>query len=172
MKIQLKECTLNSAEQLQALALQTFIDSYAASNDPDNFRKYLDKAFNLDQLKSEIAHPLMAYYFIFLGETLVGYIKLNEGAAQTDLKDPDALEVERIYILKDFQGKGLGRQLLDFALATAKAKGKSRLWLGVWEHNPSAIQFYTHYGMEAFGEHIFQLGTEAQKDILMQITVE
>ena len=172
MKIQLKECTLHQVEELQALALKTFIDSYASSNDPNNFKEYLDKAFNLDQLKQELAHPLMAYYFAFSGETAVAYIKLNEGEAQTDLKDPDAIEVERIYVLKDHQGKGLGRQLLDFALATAKSKGKSRLWLGVWEHNPSAIQFYTHYGMEVFGEHIFQLGTEAQKDILMQINIE
>ncbi|WP_288846816.1 GNAT family N-acetyltransferase [uncultured Fructobacillus sp.] len=67
-----------------------------------------------------------------------------------------------------FQRLGLGRQLLNQAFDQANVLGKSRVWLGVWEHNQNALAFYQKIGFTPFSDHVFQLGTDAQRDILME----
>ena len=111
------------------------------------------------------------YYFYFLKKenTVVGYIKLNEYASQTEPEGDDALEVERIYVVKEEQGKGYGKLLIQKAIAVAQAKGKNKLWLAVWEKNPNAIRFYKKMGFEVYGTHIFQMNDEPQIDFMMKI---
>ena len=99
---------------------------------------------------------------------VTGYIKLNYNSAQTELQDANALEVERIYILQEHQGKQIGKHLLDFAIQTAIDKKMAYIWLGVWEHNNKAISFYKSKGFTQFGSHPFVLGTDEQTDILMR----
>ena len=156
---------------VRTIAVETFIHTYAKQNDPSNFQAYLDKAFNETQLQKELEDPETGYYLAYHEGELVAYVKLNEGKRQTEDRYPNALEIERIYVLDRYKGNGLGRKLLDFSISIARSKGKDMLWLGVWERNPKAIEFYEHCGMEKFGEHVFQLGTEAQKDYLMRMKV-
>jgi ribosomal protein S18 acetylase RimI-like enzyme len=98
-------------------------------------------------------------------------MKLNEGGAQTELQKEDSFEIERIYVLSDFQGKGIGRQLLEKAIQMAMEKKASYIWLGVWEENKSAIQFYKKNGFIAFDEHYFMVGDDKQTDIMMKLTL-
>jgi ribosomal protein S18 acetylase RimI-like enzyme len=93
------------------------------------------------------------------------------GLSQTELKDNDALEIERIYVLKDFHGKKVGQLLFDKAITIAKAKHVAYVWLGVWEENKRALQFYTKNGFVEFDQHVFVLGDEAQTDIMMKLAL-
>lgn len=88
--------------------------------------------------------------------------------------DSNYLEIERIYVLKEFQKHGLGKQLYDKALERAHALGKSRIWLGVWEHNHNALAFYSKIGFERIGQHSFFMGDDEQIDYIMvkQLEVE
>ena len=108
------------------------------------------------------------FLFLYSDEKLAGYLKLNEGGAQTDLGDPAGLEVERIYVLRDFQGLGMGRALIEKALELARRKKKGFVWLGVWEKNENAIAFYKKMGFRKTGTHPFVMGTERQTDHIMR----
>jgi len=94
---------------------------------------------------------------------------LNWGAAQTELTDPTAFEIERIYVLKPYLGKGMGNFLMDAALEIAYKMKPSYVWLGVWEKNERAIRFYEKYGFKVFGSHLFSLGNDIQTDLLMKL---
>jgi ribosomal protein S18 acetylase RimI-like enzyme len=107
-----------------------------------------------------------------LDEKVIGYLKLNMGGSQTELKDNDALEIERIYVLKDFHGKKVGQLLFDKAITIAKEQQVAYVWLGVWEENKRALQFYTKNGFVEFDQHIFVLGDEAQTDIMMKLELK
>ena len=170
MNIKITPAQESDIEILLSIARQTFINNYQHKNKPDNFKAYLDKAFNRAQILKEIKHPESAYYLVWHDNALIAYFKLNEGSAQTE-NQPNGLEIERIYIWKAHQGRGLGRQLLNFCLDKAKEKQKAYLWLGVWEKNEAAIAFYEKCGMVKFGEHVFQLGDDAQVDFLMKFDV-
>ena len=100
---------------------------------------------------------------------IIGYLKLNIGQSQTEIKNDNALEIERIYVLKEFHGQNIGQQLFEKALERAHAQKVDFIWLGVWEENKRAIQFYTKNGFIAFDKHIFKLGDEEQSDIMMKL---
>lgn len=169
MDLVIRKCTPLDVDELRGIAYKTYDDTFRHLNTPENMQAYLDTAFEHGKLKAELENPGSAFYFLYLDSALVGYLKLNEGPSQTDLKDPDSLEIERIYVISSCQGQGLGKYLIRQALEIAKRKGKRCAWLGVWEKNQKAIDFYRRMGFRVIGTHEFTMGDECQTDYLMQI---
>ncbi|RTQ49593.1 GNAT family N-acetyltransferase [Hymenobacter gummosus] len=157
------------AEQLQQIGRQTFQETFAASNSEENMRAYLATGFALDKLMAELQHPGSAFYLAELAGAVVGYLKVNTGAAQTELQAENALEIERIYVLQQYQGQHVGQRLYEQALALARQARADYVWLGVWEENRRAIRFYQKNGFVAFDKHVFCLGTDEQTDLMMKL---
>ncbi len=167
--IKIRQCQLDDLEVLTALSLQTFTDTFAHLNDPKYFEPYLAKAFSKAQIKSELEHPASEFYFLYSDQELVGYLKLNFAEAQSDLNDPESLEIERIYIIDTFHGLGLGKVLFELSLKKAQSHSLKYIWLGVWEKNTNAISFYESRGFYKFANHPFKLGDDLQTDYLMRL---
>lgn len=132
-------------------------------------KQYMDQAFSREQLTAELSTTQSHFYFAMCGGSIVGYLKVNFGTAQTELKDSRAMEIERIYVLQAYHGQGVGQLLYDTALAVAMQHTVDYLWLGVWERNHRAIRFYEKNGFVAFDKHIFTLGDDRQTDIMMKL---
>lgn len=162
-------CPLEELPRLQDLAIRTFEDTYAAHNTPEVMADYVKQSFNESQLARELGHPGSEFYVLTEGDEWIGYIKLNEGEAQTDPRTDNVLEIERIYVDRAHHRKGYGKVLLQKAIAVGRAKNKDRIWLGVWEHNPRAIAFYESQGFVKNGTHVFMIGGEAQSDWVMEL---
>ena len=160
---------IHDAVALQKIARATFSEMFADYNSADNLKKYLDEKFTIEKLSEELSHPHSTFYFAQIGEEIVGYLKTNTGDAQTELKDLNAFEIERIYVLHAFHGKKVGQQLIDKALEEARKTTCSYVWLGVWEENHRAKQFYSKNGFVKFDTHIFKMGDEEQMDWLMKL---
>lgn len=135
-------------------------------------RKYLDENLGLERLQSELNNSESEFYFVSRQHIILGYLKINFGQAQTELQNPKALEIERIYVLKEFQGSGVGQILFNLALQAAKNQKSEFLWLGVWEKNFKALKFYKKFGFIEFDKHIFKLGNDVQTDIMMKLVLE
>ncbi|MBX2844085.1 MAG: GNAT family N-acetyltransferase [Flammeovirgaceae bacterium] len=173
MKLEKSSCQIipvnfSQLRQLQEISLETFKSTYAHLNNPENFKDYLENQFNEKQLISELNNPSSAFYFLQKREKIIGYFKLNWSEAQTEQIEGNALELERIYVSKKFQGNGMGKLIVDFVLKYGAEKTFDFVWLGVWEENPNAIQFYERMGFEKFGEHVFTIGNEDQTDFMMK----
>lgn len=104
--------------------------------------KYLDEVFSSANLSIELNDKKAEFYFAKLDDKVIGYLKLNFGESQTEIRDDNGLEIERIYVLKEFHGKNVGQLLYNKAIQIAREKNKDYVWLGVWEENPRAINFY------------------------------
>ena len=168
-KIELIQINHNHIAALQQIGRQTFEETFAESNSAENMAIYLEEAYAYEKISAELNDPNSFFYFAMMDQDVIGYLKLNMGVSQTELKDNDALEIERIYILKDFHGKKVGQLLFDKAIAIAKAQQVTYVWLGVWEENKRALQFYSKNGFVEFDQHVFVLGDEAQTDIMMKL---
>ena len=166
--IEIKKVGLVDIEQLQYIGRQTFIETFSDVNTEDNMNKYLDESFNISRLIGEIQNLNSEFYFAVIDAKVVGYLKINCGDAQTELKNDKTLELERIYVLKEFHGKKVGQILFNKALQVAEQMKADYLWLGVWEENHKALKFYTKNGFKAFDKHIFILGDSIQTDIMMK----
>jgi ribosomal protein S18 acetylase RimI-like enzyme len=169
--LSLSEAELADLASLLDVAQTSFVQAFTEGNKPENVQAYLSQAFTLLQLEKEWRNPASTFLLASLEGKLVGYTKVNLAAAQTDVQDPESLEVARLYTLEEVWGKGVGQFLLDAALAFAKEKGKTFVWLGVWEHNARAIRFYEKNGFKTFGSHPFPFGDEIQNDWLMRVEV-
>ncbi len=169
--ITITQVTIDDLNLLQQIGRQTFYETFVDSNSEEDMRDYLNKSFSDEQVIRELNNPESDFYFAFWNDRVIGYLKLNSGQAQTEANDPDSLEIERIYVLQEFQGQKVGQLLYDKALAVARERHFKSLWLGVWEKNEKAIRFYQKNGFETFGQHVFVLGTDEQIDLMMRLTL-
>lgn len=165
----IKKAILQDVDTLQQISKRTFYETFSADNTEEDMSKYLNEAFSLSKLTAELSDDNSEFFLALLGENVIGYLKLNYGPSQTELKDERAVEIERIYILKEYHGKNIGQLLLDKAIEMAKQKKADYVWLGVWEKNLRAINFYKKNGFVEFGQHIFKLGNDEQTDIMMKL---
>ncbi|MFC4874788.1 GNAT family N-acetyltransferase [Negadavirga shengliensis] len=170
--IDIKKVTLTEIDQLQKIGRQTFYETFSAGNSEQNMKKYLNEGFSDKKLTAELNDKNTEVYFATLDNNVIGYLKLNFGPSQTELQDDKALEIERIYVLRDFHGKNVGQLLYDKAIQVARQKNADYVWLGVWEENPRAISFYKKNGFVEFDKHIFKLGDDEQTDIMMKLELK
>jgi diamine N-acetyltransferase len=169
MSVTISKCTPSDLADLRAIAYQTYDDTFRAMNTPETMQAYLSAAFDLSKLEAELHNPHSTFFFLFDEGRLAGYLKLNEADAQTESSDPTALEIERIYVKKEFQGLGHGKRLIQYALEIARERSKCSAWLGVWEKNTNALAFYERMGFVKAGTHEFIMGKEHQTDFVMRI---
>ncbi|WP_299703463.1 GNAT family N-acetyltransferase [uncultured Pontibacter sp.] len=167
--ISIKRVALNDIDQLQKISRHTFSETFSAGNTEENMRKYLEEELSVEKLTAELSDKNSTFYFATIDDQVVGYLKLNIGQAQTELKDGKGLEIERIYALKAYHGKGVGQFLYKHAIHVAKQLSADFVWLGVWEENPRAINFYKKNGFVEFDKHVFKLGSDEQTDIMMKL---
>jgi len=165
----IRKATISDLEIIQKISKQTFLETFAEVNTPENMENYVRENFNPEQMVSEINNPNSAFYLASLENEIIGYMKLNFGDAQTEKQKENNLEIHRIYVLQAYHGKKIGQLLLDEVLKIAKQMAVNSVWLGVWEENHRAIQFYTKNGFVEFDKHIFTLGDDVQTDLLMQL---
>lgn len=167
-EIVLKRIGTEDVEKLQKIAEETFFDTFSPHNTGENMAEYMAKGFTTEKLTAEILNKNSTFIFALADETVIGYLKVNVGNAQTELQDQNSLEIERIYVSKDFHGKKVGQILYDKAFEIAKDKNVDYVWLGVWEENERAVQFYRKNGFVEFDKHIFRFGNEEQIDLMMK----
>lgn len=156
---------------MREIAVKTFSDAFESQNNPEDFRDYMQKAFSEDQLLTELNHPDSHFYFALTENGKAGYFKLNFLDAQSDIKDPMAAELERIYVYRSYQGKNIGRWMVQRAVEIVKKFKKTYIWLGVWQENKAAIRFYEKMGFEKFGQHPYYIGKDRQMDWLMKMHI-
>lgn len=172
MNMAIKKCNLDDLPQLQSISVETFSETFKDSNSPEHLHAYLETAYNLPKLEQEIADPSSQFYFVYLEGDIAGYLKVNTDDAQSEAMGDDALEVERIYIKKQFQKHGLGKLLMNKAMQIAADQKKKRIWLGVWEENVNALEFYKKKGFIQTGSHSFFMGDDEQVDLIMTKQLE
>ena len=166
----LKFVKLNSGDvkKLEQISKQTYYNAFSQENSLENMRAYLESSLSEEKLLEELKESNSEFYFAEINQRLIGYLKINFDAAQTDLYDRNAMELERIYVIKEFQGKNYGQKLLNKILGIAKKNEMDYLWLGVWEKNERAIRFYERNGFSVIGSHPFRMGVEIQTDLIMK----
>lgn len=168
MKMIVRICKQEDVHLLQEISIETFEETFKQQNNPEHLQAYLEKAYDQEKLSKELANPNSAFFFIYAGDEIAGYLKVNVDEAQSEGMGEDALEIERIYVRKSFQGKGLGKYMMEYAVERARKQNKKRVWLGVWEKNIKAIQFYQSWDFVRTGAHSFYMGDEEQIDFIME----
>lgn len=169
--VNIREASIAELETLQQISKSTFTETFSVHNTEENMSNYLHNNLSLEKLGEEMKNPKSSFYFAQTKGEVIGYLKLNVGAAQNEWKEETGIEIERIYVLKKYHGHRIGQLLFEKAISIARSMEMQYVWLGVWEKNERAIAFYTKNGFKVVDEHLFKLGDDVQNDYLMKLTL-
>ena len=147
---------------------RTFYEAFRDVNTEDNMALFLHTQFQESVIAEEMKEEGAVFFLAYFEDIPIGFTKVRTGHEPPELEGARSLEVERIYILREHQDKRAGSLLLTHNIDYARQLGFDVIWLGVWEENAHAIRFYERHGFRAFGDHIFVVGTDPQRDILMK----
>lgn len=166
--VQIAAAKLQNITDLASLARRSFLQAYPQVTADENMKLYLDEAFSTDVLTQQFADPFSIFFIMKKGQADMGYAKLRWDRTPEHFKPEKAIELERLYFLDDYKGKGYGVQLLEYCKNFAIDNRFDWMWLLVWDENPEAIRFYKRRGFQEFGRKFFQFGNAGSDDLLMK----
>ncbi len=160
--------TLADAGLLSELGARTFSETFAVDNTPEDLAAYVARSFNVAQQTAELEDPASVFLIAEVDGHAAGYAKLHDGEPEKGVEGPKPVELVRLYVSRDWLGRGIGEQLMRACIDEARKAGHETIWLGVWERNARAQAFYRKWNFRTLGEHMFQLGSDLQRDLLME----
>jgi len=146
MTLTIKPCTKEDIEDLLNVARQSYLEHYTYLWH-DNGIGYMQTSFNAGKLHDELSNPNSVFFLLHDGQKLVGLIKLNINSPVAAFSADTALELERIYFIKDASGKGLGKEAINFVISFARQRQKTVIWLKAMDSS-AAVEFYKKSGFQ------------------------
>ena len=162
---------INDAKMLSELGAKAFYDTFAKDNTPENMATHLKNSFSPEIQLAELANTNHIFLIAKEESRSIGYAQLILNSKEGFITGTNPLEVRRIYATQEYIGKGIGKALMQAAIEEAKQRGCDCVWLGVWEKNPRAIDFYKKRGFKEVGTHIFKVGDDPQRDFVMELKI-
>jgi diamine N-acetyltransferase len=164
----IRRATTGDAAALAEFCTRTFRETYEAFNTEADMALHLRTHFTEEIQRGEIADPDAAMLIAEHQGALAAYAKLRRGTGPACVHANRPVEVQRFYVDRPWQGRGLAYRVMEVARQTAVAFGADVLWLGVWERNPRGIAFYSKCGFVEVGAWTFTLGADVQRDRVLQ----
>src|SRR4051812_22478804 len=166
-----RSADISDAGALADLGRQTFRDTFAAQNKPEDMDTYMREAFTVERLTAEIEEPGAVYLVAEDPPKVIGFAKVAPADPPDCITAPSPLRLVKLYVSADAIGSGVGAALMRSSIEWARNSGYESLWLGVWEHNHRAKAFYERWGFVPVGTEPFLLGSDEQTDMLMQLVL-
>lgn len=155
------------AAELSRVGTQSFNDAYRGTANDNDIDAHLEEYFSESAIRREMSLPTVRYLIAQRGPSTAGLVKLRNEYVPPSLSVDSAVEVQQLYVASEHQRSGIGRQLMDAAIADARAQRVNGLWLSAWTHADWAVSFYRGYGFDVICEVPFRLGRSAFTDYLM-----
>jgi len=132
-------------------------EAHRGSCSAEDLSTYLNEHYNQDAIKKELSNSDNIYYLISYDGNVAGFSKIILNAGHENIPQKNVTKLDRIYLLKEFQGLKLGRALLEFNIKLARKNDQSGIWLYTWVENTRAIHFYHTAGFNIIGSHYFKV---------------
>ena len=144
--------TLDDLTVIQEVLWKTWLDSYSHFIPEADLKSYFSEHYDLDSLRTLFHNPMADGFVALDGNSLAGFMRTA--------RDPEENRyyVSSIYVLPQYQAKGIGKALMERAAQEAKAFGLDRLWVGVMVQNTQTVDWYKSMGYEVVRTEPFTMG--------------
>jgi diamine N-acetyltransferase len=163
-----RRATLDDASLLAELGARTFYDTFVNDTTPQDMAAYLAATFDPQIQAAELADPQSVFFIAETDGVASGYAQLRAGEAEACVAGRKPVELVRLYVSRQWFGRGVGHVLMRACVDEARRAGYQTMWLGVWERNLRAQSFYRKWSFHVVGDHIFQVGSDPQTDLIME----
>lgn len=157
----------SDARSLAELAERTFRNTFSDANTNEDMVLHCKTSYGESIQAAEISDPALVTLVCEEQGHLIAFAQLRWGKAPGSVSGNRPGEIQRLYVATDWHGKGIAHELMEACLSQFEKAKTDTIWLGVWERNPRAISFYKKFGFAEVGDHVFQLGADQQRDIVM-----
>ncbi|HEX9386076.1 MAG TPA: GNAT family N-acetyltransferase [Anaerolineales bacterium] len=161
--------TTEDAKMLSELGARTFYETFAKDNTPENMDAHLKRSFSPEIQFNELSQPDIIFLIAESENVPIGYAQLILNSRDEAIQGTKPLEIRRIYASQEHLGEGVGKELMQATINEARQRGCDGVWLGVWEKNQRAIDFYKKWGFREVGTHVFSVGNDPQNDFVMKL---
>ncbi len=168
---QIRKAEPNDASALARLAEKTFRDTFAADNNAADMDQHCADTYSTKIQTREILDPNIDTFVCEFENQLIAYAQLSWLQAPSYVTAQRPVEIRRFYVDSPWHGQGIAQTMMNKLLEHVASKNADQIWLGVWEHNPKAQRFYQKMGFLEVGDHVFQLGSDPQRDLIMSLKV-
>ena len=169
MEVQIVEAKLQNLKDLIDIASRSFLEAYPQNTDHENMERYIQEAFSKEEIEKQLQNPSSIFFLMKFKQSICGYAKLRWDRSPKHFGNEKTIELERLYFLDEFKGRGYGTALFQFCIDYSLIKKFEWMWLLVWDENVSGMQFYKRKGFEIFGRKTFHFGNESSEDIVMKL---
>jgi len=111
----------------------------------------LDKFQSFEAMKKQTEQDGYKYYLMHKNGMHIGYMAFKH-------ENDGRLFLSKIYIKKEYRGRGYAGQAFRFLSEHCKAAGLNAVWLTVNKHNYGAIAAYEKSGFKKIGEAVTDIG--------------
>jgi len=169
--MQIRPANTNDANILAQLGAKTFYETFREFHTEEDMQQYIKKAYSVDLMTENLSKENIQYFIAYDEEKSIGYLKLIKNVTHEKLLSKNNIELEKIYVLKEYLDKKFGKELMLQAISFSKQNNFETLFLGVWQENHRAVNFYKKFGFETFTIRTFQLGETLCDDFLMKLNL-
>ena len=161
---------VEDAALMADLGRRSFVETFGHLYKPEDLALFLTNHAP-EKWAAELADPAFAIRLAEDGGEAAGYAKLGPPSLPFEPRGP-CIELRQFYVLKPWHGIGISKELMEWALQEAKARGASEMYLSVFVDNHRARRFYERYGFEFVQTYAFMVGSHADEDHIMRLVLE
>ncbi len=169
--ISYRDATSADAEALWALYTRSFVDTFGHLYSPANLAVFMANK-TIAHWRADLSNPAFAVQLAEADGVAAGFAMLGPASMPFDDGGRQAIELRRLYVLKDWHGAGIAKVLMDWTLAEARQRGAQDMWLSVFTENARARRFYARYGFAEIMPYKFMVGDQADEDIICKLVLD
>jgi diamine N-acetyltransferase len=158
MMIRIKKAAFTDAAIISVLGKQTFQETFRDLFTADELNEYLENTFGIKKLEDSLLRPWNIFGIVYYSDMPVGYYKVKIGSGYDDPEVNNPVQLQKIYVLKDYLDKKLGKALLEDIFALQEIKACDMIWLVVLHSNGRAIRFYENNGFGKLKKYYHRIG--------------
>lgn len=150
--VQIRKWTVNDFSVIREILRITWIDTYNEFIPEADLQFYLNQTYNDENLIALFHNPLTMFYLVEINSQVAGIMRVSNSV------DEKRFYLNSLYVLPEYQGYGIGKQLSILAENLAIELGYDKIWLGVMEQNTSAVEWYKKSGYVFPEKEPFKMG--------------
>jgi ribosomal protein S18 acetylase RimI-like enzyme len=167
--IEIREARPKDIPLLLQISIETQMETFAGQNTAEIMEAHILRSYSPELFEKEFYEPDTLFHIAWKDNEMAGFLRLRVTDEAAQYLGKSAIELHRLYVRRAFQGKNVGYALMNTAIEYGRERNFEWLWLGVWEKNLKAIEFYNKCGFTRFAEHVFWMGDDPQNDWLLKL---
>jgi ribosomal protein S18 acetylase RimI-like enzyme len=169
--ISYRDATPADGALLGGIARATFLETFGHLYRREDLELFMQQGSDAAYTQ-ELAEPELDVRFALTGDVPIGFVKVSPLKLPAPNPGTKPWELRQLYVFKPWHGTGIADELTRWALDRARARGADEIWLSVFTENPRGRRFYARHGFVEIAPYAFQVGTQADEDILCRCALD